>query len=100
MSKKNVTNCAGGCGAVLISSHGPQRWCRKCYLSFPFPRLGITVQDVLECGSLGMTAKDSAKELGVSYVQLRRVIHRFGLRTCFPARGGAGRWLAERGYAN
>lgn len=95
--KKHVTVCV--CGTVLINSHGPQRFCRSCYLAVPFPRAGVALSDVVECADMGMTAKDTAVELGVSYVQLRRVIKRFGLRGSFPAIGGAGRWIAERGYA-
>ena len=95
---KHVTVC-GNCGDVLINSHGPQQWCRPCYLSVPFPRLGITLADVVDCADYGYTLKDSAFVLGVSYVQLRRVVNRFGLRDRFPSWGASGRWIAARGYA-
>ncbi len=77
--------------------HGPY-CCRSCYLSMLFPRKGITAGDIEGC--FGMTIKDAAHVLDVSYAQLRRKLNRNpDLRAQFPANGGAGRWIAERGYA-
>ena len=94
---KHVTSCK--CGVVLVSSHAPLKHCINCYKSVPFPRLDISLDDVIECGRAGYTMKDTAVVLCVSYVQLRRVVARFKLRSLFPAWGASARWIAERGYA-
>lgn len=46
----------------------------------------------------GMTRKDMAEAMGVSYCHLNSVIRRQGLHTQLPNRGAAA-WLARRGYA-
>ena len=71
----------------------------ECYLNDLFPRLGITAEDIKECE--GMTIKDAAYILGVSYTQLRRKLntHPEIKNTIFPHNRAEGRWMAERGYA-
>ena len=72
------------------------KWCRTCYLAQMFPRL--KVRDDLSAYA-GMLQKDVAAVIGVSYVQFRRYIKETGLRTLFPAHGGASAQIAQRGYA-
>lgn len=93
---KHICTCT--CGKVIISSR-KQSKCRECYLSTPFPRLKITLDDVAAYGNDGVTAKDAAACLSVSYIQLRRVIKKNGLQHLFPTQGGAARWKATNGYA-
>lgn len=86
------------CGRRFIAYHGKKYCSRRCYLNSQlFPRAGVTVKDVRGCW--GMTIKDAARALGVSYPQLCRKLKKMPeLRDLFPNQG-QGRWLAERGYA-
>lgn len=85
------------CGAWFASYHDVNHCSYSCYLNALFPRKGITAEDIKECH--GMTIKDAAYVLNVSYVQLRRKLKKHDeLRVMFPNRG-KGRWIAQRGYA-
>jgi len=70
-----------------------------CYRADIFPRLGIKLENILECAAMGLTVRDTAVELGAGYGQMLRVIRRLGIRSKFPPHGGAAAWVARRGYA-
>lgn len=85
------------CGARFIPYGGQKNCSYDCYMAALFPRKGITREQIEECH--GMTIKDAAYALNVSYVQLRRRLNQHPeLRAMFP-NTGKGRWMAQRGYA-
>lgn len=93
---RNFVKCPT-CGEFFVPYKDKKHCSYGCYLnSYLFPRKKITVQDVMSCK--GLTIKDAAELLDVSYPQLRRKIRKANLREYFPNRG-EGRWLSERGYA-
>lgn len=54
-----------------------------------FPVLGVTAGDVVDCAKSGYTIADTAEELGVSRVQMYRVVRSRGLRHLFPSQAVA-----------
>ena len=75
---------------------------RRCYRSEAFPRLRDRmeydpVEEIMEYAAMGITQKDTAAILGISYRQFRRVVRRMGLRGLFLAHGGAATQAAIRG---
>lgn len=56
----------------------------------------VRIDDIESCA--GMTMRDGAETVGLSYVQFRRIVHGWGLRHLFP-NCGKGSWIARKGYA-
>lgn len=64
----------------------------SCYQSMPFPRLKISVGDIVKISQKVHNQQIAADLLGVSYSQFRRVVSKLNLRHCFPAWGGGAKF--------
>lgn len=60
---------------------------RACYVADFGQIVGITPGDIERAGKMGLTQKEAAERLRVSYPHFRRLVIKAGLRDHFPALG-------------
>lgn len=68
---------------------GKNHCSRTCYTADIGQIVGVTAQAIARAGRMGLTQREAAATLRVSYPHFRRLVSKSGLRDLFPANGRA-----------